>query len=257
LFKKSIELNPKYENPYQYVAVASLSMADYKSDHGEDTLPSLDESISAYKQSLILAPADSYSHAGLGIAFSKKAEVLLKRGDDPTADLKSARLELRKSLEGHDQLVATYSFFAEAELIAARYAITQVKSPESFFTEASRLLKAGLAVNADCSECHQTFGKLHLLRAEYLNSLHRAPEPEIVAGIDSANHALKVNPQMSDSLAIRGKLYLWRARLSGGVAQKKDAAKNAASSFEQAFKIRGALRKDYEKDYEESKRLAI
>ncbi len=253
LFNKCIEMNPNYENAYEYAGVSYLSMSDAKYDAGEDPIPPLDESITAYKKSLILAPQEAFSYAGLGIAYMKKANFLQKKEKDPGVELKLAREAFEKSLKVNDKIVVTYGFFAQVELVAARNANRKHQPPEPFLQEAERILHLGFRVSSDCSECLATVAMLHQLRAEYFMSIQKPAGKEIGLAIDAADQALKQNPLLPDVHALRGQLFLLRAMsLTGPDATQ--AAQEAETSFDQAFKIKKSLQREYGKDWEEARR---
>lgn len=254
LFKKCIEMNPNYENVYEYAGVAYLSMSDAEHDSGGDPVPPLDESIAAYQKSLLLAPGEAFSYAGLGIAHMKKAHFLQQKGKDPNAEIMLSREAFNKSLKINDKIVVTYGFYAQTELVAAHDALSKGKSPEPFLKEAERLLQLGSKVSSDCVECFAALASVHQLRAEHFISNKKPVEQEIELGIHAADEALKQNSLLSEVHAIRGELFLLRARSSSGSDATK-AAKQAESSFDQAFKIKNSLRSEYGKDLEEAKHL--
>jgi eukaryotic-like serine/threonine-protein kinase len=255
LFKKCIEMNPNYENVYEYAGVAYLSMSDAQRDLGKDPVPPLDESIAAYEKSLLLAPKEAFSYAGLGIAHMKKAHFLQQSGKDPASEIMLSRDAFNKSIQINDQIVVTYGFFAQTELVAARDAIARGKSPEIYLKEAERLLHLASKVSPECAECLWALAGVHQLRAEYFILKKKSAEKEIELGIDAADQALKQDSVLPDVHAIRGELFLLRARTLSGLDATK-AAQQAESSFKQAFKIKNILRKEYGKESEEAKRLA-
>lgn len=254
LFKKSLEINPKYANPYEYLGVANLSLGYYLADLGMDAVPTLNESIEAYEKCLALAPEDAFSFLGIGTAYRKKADLLQRQGKDPAIEIEAARDAFQKSLKANNQIVQTYAYFAETELVAARHAIAQNNSPHPFLQNAERILNEGKKLSFDCIDCINSIVALHLVRAQYLVSIKQSPQQEIQTGIEISERALNQRAN-GDLNGIRGELYLLQARLLSGSQQMK-AAQQAKESFDQAFKIKPVLRNQYEEQWKEAQKLA-
>ncbi len=253
--KRSFTINPNYLAPYVWSGLAYMGLASYEIERGENPNQALDEALKAYNQCIALHPGQSYAHAGVGIALWKRAHVLQKEGKDPTADLNKSREAFKKALQLDKQTVITYAFFAEVGLVAARDAISKRKSPQPFFNESEEIVRACLSINLDSNECLESLTALHLLRAEYRVSLGKSPESEIRIGLSTAEKALKENPRNALETAYRGQLFLIRAQSSTGETRQK-AARKAAESFDQSFKMKSILRREYGKNWEESKQLA-
>jgi eukaryotic-like serine/threonine-protein kinase len=253
--QKSSALNPAYVNSYIMTAATYLYLADAQIDRSQNAIPSLDSAINLYNKSLTLDPKNTYSHAGLGIAFFKKGLSLERAKKDPLSMVSSARDALRKSIEENAEIMETYSVLAEVELLAARDAINKHQSPVPVFNEAQRVLQNGLSKQPDSFQCLRSKAFLHLLRAQYLESRGQGTTDEITEGIEAANRSLKQNSQLSDAYAYRGKLFLLRAKKLSGSESRK-AAQQAQASFEQAFKINKFLKKDYTAEWQDAQRLA-
>ena len=250
--RKSTEINPSFVNNYIMTAATYLYLADAQIDRSQNAIPSLDNAINVYKKSLTLDPKNTYSYAGLGIAFFKKGLCLEREKKDPQTMVNYAREALRKSLEENDKIMETYSVLAEVELLAARDATNKHLSPEPFFNEAQHVLQIGLSKQSDSFQCLRSKALLHLLRSEYLASAGKTTTEEISLGLDAVSRSLKQNSQISDAYAYRGKLLLLLARTLSG-AERKKVAQEAKTSLEQAFKINQFLKKDYTAEWEEAK----
>jgi serine/threonine protein kinase len=251
LFRKTIELNPNYVNAYEYTAVSNLSMAQFVKERGEDPIPHLDQAIASYKKSLELAPDDAYGLAGLAAAYTKKADQLLGMGKVASSELQWAREASENTLKQNNQIMPAYVYFAETELIAARSAMAEGKSPKRFFEDAARILQSGLQISPDCSECWEMSASMHLLRAKYLKSIGQSAKKELQQGLAAASQALRQNPKMARVYAIQGELLLMSAKSSSDQSQLM----KAVTSFEQAFKIKASLKRDYGPSYEEARGL--
>lgn len=255
LFQKCIGMNPTYVNAYQYVAVAQLSRGELLKDRGDDPIPALDQAIAAYSKSLEMAPNDAFGFVGLGIGHMKKADRLQRTGKDPMTDVSAAVDAFQKSLHANDQLIWTYLYFAEAEMVAARFAIAEHRPPNAFLDRAETLLQKALAITPTCAECLESRASLYLLSAQNHASLHASYDKDLRLGIESADLALKENPQLATTHAIRGKLLLLQAHLQSG-SVRQQVALQAQASLERAFKIKQSLKRDYDGDWQEAKQLS-
>jgi tetratricopeptide (TPR) repeat protein len=231
-----------------------MALADYYINSDENPNQALDEAIKMFRECLKVDPENYWAHSGVGIALSRKSQVLQEEGKDPSSELKMSREAFKKAIQLEASVVSIYSFSADAELIGARDAMSRKKSPEPFFNESEQTVQACLKVNPDADDCLESLAAMHSLRAEYLVSMGKSPEGEISLGLKNADHALMVNPTNALAVVRRAKLFLIRAQSSSGESRKKDALE-AKKSFDQAFKMKKSLQKEYGKFLEETKKL--
>jgi serine/threonine-protein kinase len=118
--QRSLALDPQ-PRVFNNLAITLYEQAEYELGHGIDALPTLEQAIAGYRQTIELLPEHPYPANNLGNAYRLKAAAELATGKDPRPSLRLAISSYERAVALNPQLAQSHGGLGRAHAGIARY----------------------------------------------------------------------------------------------------------------------------------------
>jgi len=223
---------------YDNLGAAQLVRGEYEAKTGS-VAPSLDLALSTFHEALVLDPAEFEAHWKIGIALREKATLALKRGEDPSIDLREAEGAVRRMKELGPDDVTTDLVAGQLDVLNARWAIKNAKDPLPPFTRAEAAFRRGLARKGHEGKFLVPLADLLRQRAD-LGARGGNVAANRASGLAMIDAALLRDPATPGADVVRARIYLQIAKNTRNDDERRDAALHAEAALQQAA-LRDAL----------------
>jgi hypothetical protein len=181
------------------------------------------------------APDWAGSHEMLSFLWNMEAEWKLVHGADPSEAVERGRADFRRAVAIDRRLESAWHSAGELELIAARWAIHQQRSPEAAFAAARKDLEAAVEASRAGGSLPR-LAELYRRRAEW-RAAHKQPiDEDVSAGLERAAEALRINPKSGSANLQFAALHLVRARATP-VGARAEALAKARTELDAALRL--------------------
>ncbi|HEX3552104.1 MAG TPA: protein kinase [Thermoanaerobaculia bacterium] len=241
-FQQAAHLNPKYAPAYNNLGNVHLTLGEYLLTRGSDPRQALTDAARSYEQALGIKPDYSLARFNLGYTYRSLAEGLVDQQQDPEPALDAADAALGEYLRLNPDDADAFLEQARVRLVAARWDLRRKQGPGAALDAAEADLRRAEKVNAKSPD---------VLFAQALVDRYRAEAdpgksaPALRAGLERMDRALAINPGEARYLALRGLLLHRTARLDADPARRREGARQAVASLQQALQANPLLEREY------------
>jgi hypothetical protein len=198
------------------------------------------------------APDWAGSYDMLSLISLVEASWKLEHGADPSAEVERGLADFHRAVAIDRGLEDAWHKAGELELIAARWAIRQKRSPEAAFASAHQDLVTAVEANRSGGAL-ALLAELHRRRAEWRASRKLPSGGDVVAGLERAEAALQLNPRSGAAMFESAALHLLGARDTSAQARSGTLAK-AHDELNAALKLDPNLARDAQPFFDELRR---
>ncbi|MFL6193936.1 MAG: protein kinase domain-containing protein [Thermoanaerobaculia bacterium] len=241
--ERALQANPSSNPVHNGLANAYLTLGEYLLDRGADSRAALTRAVQGYQRALAAKADDSNARYNLAYSYRSLAEALLRQGQDPgpaLAEAGNAFDEAERLNPGDADILVERG---RAALIAARWRLRQRQDPAPDLARATAVLARAEALNPQSSDVTLTQALAARWRAE--GATGAARQTAVKEGLRRLAKALSIKADDARALALRGYLEFMQARLESDPAGRRERARQAVASFEQAFRINPLLQREY------------
>lgn len=241
---KATEINPGFAGHHNNLGLAYKGEAEYERDRGGDPRPGLERATQSFQKAIARNPKHALAFANLGIVQIVRAGYEVDHGLDPGPSLTEARSAWQSASSLNPSLAAWASVFrGQSELLAARWALREGRSPEPHFAEAQALLARSSEVQE--AEAYEAAADLCRWQADWRLQRRRPAQDAIRRGLAAVDRALSLDPKASRAVALRGALQLLQARGSRDARDRDRLARLAATSLERSIEMDELLEREF------------
>jgi len=255
---RSIELNPNNIIALENMATSHRIQARYDLATGTDPTPSLDRAEETLQRALAIEPDDAYLQTAKGEIDWARAEYELQQQRSPLASVDRARKALRRALSIDPDHAQAWVALGDVEKVAAEWRLQEGASPAAELAAARSAFNQALQINPNDAAVYLGLGNALGLQAEWLLASKSPAGVGDLAGkmIEMSQKALAIVPGSADAISLRGSAELFRAKIESAPDARKELARRAVASYEEALKINPLLKRACERDRLEARRLA-
>jgi eukaryotic-like serine/threonine-protein kinase len=245
--RTAIRLGPAYLTAYNSLGLALWERAEHEGRRGRDPGASYRDAESAFRHIVEADPTRGAARTNLVSLYNSEAGYRLRRREDPSALLAKAREVNATTREAYPWEYHVDG--TETELLAARWALAEGRSPDRALTAALSRATAGARLFPDSPEIFRVLAETHRYRAEWQLAQEAGPElvrAEVGRGLAAVERALALTPSMAPALAHRAALQGHLASIAATAGERRRWQDEARASWTAARRAEPGLLDDVE-----------
>ncbi|HEV2852064.1 MAG TPA: protein kinase [Thermoanaerobaculia bacterium] len=242
--ERAARLNPNSAPIHNNLGNVHLTLGEYLLARGDDPSAALTRAARSYQRATALKPDYSLARYNLGYTWRTLAEALLGQGQDPRPALDSANATLEEALRLNPADADVFLERARMDVIAARWSLGRRQDPGPALRRAAAELARAEALNREQPDVFFTQAEIARYRAETAPDA-RTRAAALREGLGRVGKALAINAGEARYLALQGLLQYRTARQETDAARRREGAKQAAASLQEALKANPLLARDY------------
>ncbi len=242
--ERAAKLNPQGVSIRNSLGNAYLTLGEYLLTQGSDPRQALARAADSYRHAIALKPDYSLARYNLAYTWRSLAEALLAQGQDPKPALDSTATALEEALRLNPSDADVFLERARAGLIAARWSLGLRRDPEPALRETIASLRRAEELNPEQPDVFFTQALAARYRAEAAEGSGDR-DAALREGLGRVGKALAINAGEARYLALRGFLLYQTARAEPDATRRREGARQAAASLEQALRTNPLLRREY------------
>lgn len=266
-YRRAVAARPQNPGAYTSLGNAAAELARFRAARGEDPRGAAAEAEAFLRQAIAAdpggvglearpappaasAPVDdagaeaSAVNADHAFAYGRLARLQAflavyeaEHGRSPRAALDAAAAAAESARDYSPNYPVVWADAGEVEIVRARCAIVQGRSPARSFKDAAADLQHALELNATYLPAFLPLADLHRRQAEWRAAHGRSARDEIAKGLEAVGKSLAFQPQNAQALADQGVLELLAARSEAQAARRSEAVRRARAALARALAI--------------------
>ncbi|RLE21546.1 MAG: hypothetical protein DRJ65_15840 [Acidobacteria bacterium] len=179
---------------------------------GDDPSSALDLAEPQLLRALKIDPNADLAIFSQGNSQRFRAELAIRRGEDPAPFFKAAFRFFDTGLDVSPQNMEGYTEAAEARLSEARWLIGEERNPNPVIKKSRDLAGETLKLNPTFSRAQRAIAEAHLVESLWSASQGRSPLKELQSAQNAILELLETKPGEADNYQVLAEIHLARAR---------------------------------------------
>jgi eukaryotic-like serine/threonine-protein kinase len=242
--ERAAALNPASAVIRNNLGNVHLTQGSYLLMRGLDPRVPLTDAVRNYQRSLQLKPDYSLAAFNLGYTYRSLAEALVEQGQDPKPALDASRAALDEAHRLNPADADVFLETARVDLLAARWKQQHHQDSGPDLRAASVELDRAEELNPEQPDVFFTQALIASRHAEGTRD-NGSRAAALREGLARIGKALAINSGEARYLALRGQLELQSARAEAATDRRRERAKQAVASLENALRINPLLQREY------------
>lgn len=252
-FREAVRIAPDFDSAYNSLGEIFMEKARAQYDRGEDPRSFCQESIANLKKATEVNATFVPSYINLGENFKLQSLYGIDSGLDPSATLEQSAKNFAKAMELDPQNADAAIGQAGVFSLQAEYALNQKGDPSVALSQAIEMLQKAEKIAPGNAELPGAWADVELQSARWKGGRGRA---EIQSGLKHIRERLSAHPNDAVAHAVEGSLLLLQARMETSAQVRRQTARDAAASMQEAFRLNAHLAPKYRAALDEARQLA-